>query len=92
MKLENEGKTNLMIDGSEVECVLLKHGPPAAMQVEFERNREIYEAFAQQFENSVSVPHLQVQSGPIAEVGHQQQYYQLQVQGLWLELLVFLSL
>ena len=43
-----------MIDGSEVECVSLTHGPPAAMQVEFERNREIYGAFAQQFENPVS--------------------------------------
>ena len=34
--------------------VLLNHGPPAAMQVEFERYREIYGAFAQQFENPVS--------------------------------------
>ena len=54
MKLEDEEKTNLMIDGSEVECLLLKHGPPAAMQVEFEQNGEIYGAFAQQFENPVS--------------------------------------
>ena len=54
MKLENDEKTNLMIDGSEVECYLLKHGPPAAMQFEFEQNRVIYGAFAQQFENPVS--------------------------------------
>ena len=33
MKLEVDEKTNLLIDGSEIECVLLKHGPPAAMQV-----------------------------------------------------------
>ena len=54
MKLENDEKTNLLIDGSEIECVLLKQEPPAAMQVEFERYQEIYGAFAQQFENPVS--------------------------------------
>ena len=54
MKLEIDEKTNLLIDGSEIECVLLNHGPPAAIQVEFERYREIYGAFAQQFKNSVS--------------------------------------
>ena len=30
MKLENDEKNNLLIDGSEIERVLLKHGPPAA--------------------------------------------------------------
>ena len=54
MKLENEENTHLKIDGSEVECVLLKHGPPAAMQYEFEGNREIYGALTQQFDNPVS--------------------------------------
>ena len=54
LKLEIDVKTNLLIDGVEIECVLLKHGPPAAMQVEFERYQEIYGAFAQQFENPVS--------------------------------------
>ena len=54
MKLEIDEKTNLLLNGSEIECVLLKHGPPAAMQIEFERYQEIYGAFAQQFENPVS--------------------------------------
>ena len=40
LKLEIDGKTNLLIDGVEIECVLLKHGPPAAMQVEFDDTKK----------------------------------------------------
>ena len=37
MKLNDDDKTSLMIDGSENDCVLLKHGPPGAMDVELRK-------------------------------------------------------
>ena len=48
MKLNDDDKISLTIDGSEVDCVLLKHVPPGAMDVEFRKNQEIYGAFADQ--------------------------------------------
>ena len=55
MKLNDDDKTSLMIDGSEVDCVLLKHGPPGAMDVEFRKNQEIYGAFADQCSGNLDV-------------------------------------
>ena len=55
MKLNDDDKISLMIDGSEVDCVLLKHGPPGAMDVEFRKNQEIYGAFADQCSGNLDV-------------------------------------
>ena len=55
MKLNDDDKTSLMIDGPEVDCVLLKHGPPGAMDVEFRKNQEIYGAFADQCSGNLDV-------------------------------------
>ena len=55
MDLNDDDKTSLMIDGSEVSCVLLKHGPTGAMDVEFRGNQEIYGAFADQCSGNLDV-------------------------------------
>ena len=41
MNINDDDKTSLMIDGSEVDCVLLKHGPPGAMDVEFRKIKKL---------------------------------------------------
>ena len=55
LELNDDDKTKLMIDGSEVNCFLLKHGPSIAIDVEFRKNQEIYGAYADQSSGSLDV-------------------------------------
>ena len=50
MQMKEDDKVPLKLENGDTECVLLKHGPPAAMNAEFEKFSEIYSAF---FEQSV---------------------------------------
>ena len=53
MQLEIDEKVTLKIDNVDTECVLLKHGTPAAMAVEYESLRELYSSFSDQCERDV---------------------------------------
>ena len=46
MQLGIDQKVTLKIDNVDKECVLLKHGTPAAMAVEYESSRELYSSFS----------------------------------------------
>ena len=48
MQLEIDEKVTLKIDNVDTECVLLKHGTPAAMLVEYESLRELYSSLSDQ--------------------------------------------
>ena len=53
MQLEIDEKVTLKIYNVDTECVLLKHGTPAAMAVEYESLRELYSSFSDQCERDV---------------------------------------
>ena len=46
MQFEIHQKVNLKIDNVDTECVLLKHGTPAEIVVEYESLRELSSSFA----------------------------------------------
>ena len=47
MQMKEDDKVRLKIENGDTECVLLKHGPPAAMNAEFEKFSKIYSAFCE---------------------------------------------
>ena len=57
MQMKEDNKVTLKLENGDTECVLLKHGPPTAMNAEFEKFSEIYSAFSEQCErDSLSTP------------------------------------
>ena len=53
MQMKEDNKVTLKLESGDTECVLLKHGPPAAMNAEFEKFGEIYSAFSEQCERDL---------------------------------------
>ena len=53
MQMKEDNKVTLKLENGDTECVLLKHGPPAAMNAEFEKFSEIYSAFSEQCERDL---------------------------------------
>ena len=69
-----------MIDGSDLDCVLLKSGPLSAIKFEFRSNQEIYNAFADQCSDSLDLTKLEGARWTEA-LGHNLRILQLIVQG-----------
>ena len=53
MQLEMDEKVALKIDNMDTECVLSKHGTPAAIAVEYESLRELHSSFSDPCERDV---------------------------------------
>ena len=53
MQMKEDNKVTLRLEDGDTECVLLKHGPPAAMNAEFEKLSEIYSSFSEQCERDL---------------------------------------
>ena len=53
MQMKEDHKVTLKLENGDTECVLLKHGPPAAMNAKFEKFSEIYSAFPEQCERDL---------------------------------------
>ena len=56
MQMKEDNKVTLKLENGDTECVLLKHGPPAAMNAEFEKFSKIYSAFEQCERDLLSTP------------------------------------
>ena len=41
MQMKEDNKVTLKLENGDTECVLLKHGPPAEMNAEFEKFSEV---------------------------------------------------
>ena len=53
MQMKEDDKVTLMLENGDTESVLLKHGPPAAMNAEFKKFSGIYSAFSEECERDL---------------------------------------
>ena len=53
MPMKEDDKVTLKLENDDIECLLLKHGPPAAMNAEIEKLSKIYSAFSEQCERDL---------------------------------------